>query len=316
MDAPIRRSLLSFVLVCLAACAPVPEPTAGPAIVDAPTKTEAVEPMPLAKDSLKFCVLGDAGTGDRAQYALAAQMAKTHQAFPFEMCILVGDNMYGDERPQDREQKFEIPYKPLLDADVKFYAALGNHDERLQANYEHFNMNGKLFYSFKGPKQSARFIALESTYPEPEQIQWVGEELKNSTDEWKIPFFHHPLYSSGQRHGSDLRLRASLEPLFVDHNVSVVFTGHDHFYERTTPQKGIPYFVVGSGGKLRSGNIDPRSGITARGYDTGHAFLIGEILGDDLVFQAINQAGAVVDSGRIRRRIPPGSLIQAPGAGR
>jgi hypothetical protein len=310
------RLTLALLLVGFAACAPVPEPTAGPAIVDAPKRNEAVEPMPLAQDSLKFCVLGDAGTGDRAQYTLAAQMAKTHKAFPYEMCVLVGDNMYGDERPQDRERKFEIPYKPLLDAKVKFYAALGNHDERLQANYEHFNMEGKLYYTFKAPKQSVRFFALESTYPEPEQIQWLGEELKKSTDDWKIPFFHHPLYSSGQRHGSDLRLRASLEPLFVDHNVSVVFTGHDHFYERTTPQKGIPYFVVGSGGKLRAGNIDPRSGITARGYDAGYVFLIGEIRGDDLVFQAINQVGAVVDSGKIRRRIPPASLIPTPGGAR
>ena len=306
MRSPVTRSLLALVVLGLAACAPVPEPTAGPAVVEAPTKAEPPEPMPMAKDSLKFCILGDAGTGDRAQYSLAEQMARTHKTFPFEMCILVGDNMYGEERPQDRDRKFAIPYKPLLDAKVKFYAALGNHDERLQANYEHFNMEGKLYYSIKAPKQSVRFYALESTYPEPEQLQWLAEELKKSTDEWKIPFFHHPLYSSGQRHGSDLRLRASLEPLFVEHNVSVVFTGHDHFYERTKPQQGIPYFVVGSGGKLRPGNVDRNSGITARYNDTAYVFAIAEVLGDDMVFQAIDHTGRIVDSGKIRRRIPPG----------
>jgi len=95
-----------------------------------------------------------------------------------------------------------------------------------------------------------RFFALESTYPTPEQIKWLEGELKASSNNWKIVFFHHPLHWSGDRHGSDLLLRDVLEPLFVKYNVSVVLNGHDHFYERVKPQKGIAYFVVGSGGQL------------------------------------------------------------------
>ena len=78
-------------------------------------------------------------------------MAKTHATFPFELVITVGDNLYGSERPQDFQKKFEIPYKPLLDASVKFYASLGNHDSREQRFYKLFNMDGKLYYSFKAP---------------------------------------------------------------------------------------------------------------------------------------------------------------------
>ena len=129
-------------------------------------------------------------------------------------------------------------------------------------------MDGKLYYSFKAPKQNVRFFALETTYAEPEQMAWVAKELKGANDDWKIPFFHHPLYSSGQRHGSDIRLRTILEPLFVEHDVNVVFTGHDHFYERIKLQKGIAYFVVGSGGKLRSGNIDRSAGPDGRAAST------------------------------------------------
>ena len=125
-----------------------------------------------------------------------------------------------------------------------------------QRFYKLFNMDGKLYYSFKAPKQNVRFFALESTYAEPEQIDWLERSSRAPTSDWKIPFFHHPLYSSGDRHGSDLRLREVLEPLFIEYGVSVVFTGHDHFYERIKPQKGIVYFVVGSGGQLRGGNID------------------------------------------------------------
>jgi hypothetical protein len=114
--------------------------------------------------------------------------------------------------------------------------------------------------------------------------------------------FHHPLYSSGERHGSDLRLREVLEPLFVQHNVSVVLNGHDHFYERIKPQKGIQYFVVGSGGELRKGNIDRGSGLTASGFDSDNAFMVAEIVGDEMYFNAVSRSGNIVDSGVLTRR--------------
>jgi hypothetical protein len=228
-------------------------------------------------------------------------MASLHNRFKFDTAVLVGDNLYGSERPQDFEKKFERPYKPLLDAGVKFYASLGNHDSREQRYYKLFNMEGKLYYSFS-PKPDVRLFALESTYPVPEQIEWLEKELSSSGSRWKIVFFHHPLYSSGDRHGSDTRLRAVLEPLFLKYNVSLVLTGHDHFYERVTPQKGIAYFVVGSGGKLRRGNIDRDSGLTARGFDTDLAFLACEITGDQLYFNAISRTGQTVDSGVWTRR--------------
>ena len=123
-----------------------------------------------------------------------------------------------------------------------------------------------------------------------------------STSDWKIVVFHHPLYSSGDRHGSDIRLRETLEPMFVQYNVSVVLNGHDHFYERVKPQKGITYFVVGSGGQLRAGNIDRNSGITASGFDTDVAFMVAEIAGDEMYFNAVSRTGAVIDSGAIPRR--------------
>ena len=257
--------------------------------------------LPNKQGSLKFAVLGDFGTGDRTQLELAHQMAALHERFKYDLVVLVGDNLYGSERPQDFKRKFEDPYKPLLDAGVKFYAALGNHDAREQRYYKLFNMDGKLYYSFS-PKSDVRFFVLESTYPVPEQIQWLENELRGSGSDWKIAVFHHPLYSSGDRHGSDTRLREVLEPLFLKYTVSVVLTGHDHFYERVKPQNGIAYFVVGSGGQLRKGNIDRSSGLTARGFDTDLVFMAAEIIGDEMYFNAISRQGAVVDSGTFTRR--------------
>jgi predicted MPP superfamily phosphohydrolase len=260
--------------------------------------------LPNKEGTFKFAVLGDFGTGDDEQYELAKQMARVHSSFAYDTVVLVGDNLYGAERPQDFRKKFETPYKPLLDAGVKFYASLGNHDAREQRYYKLFNMEGKLYYTFS-PKPDIRFFALESTYPEPEQIKWFEDELKTSGSDWKIVFFHHPLYSSGGRHGSDIRLRQVLEPLLLKYNVSVVLTGHDHFYERVKPQKGIAYFVVGSGGKLREGNIDEDSGITAKGFDTDLAFMVAEIDGDQMYFNTISRAGQTIDSGVFARRKAP-----------
>jgi len=181
-------------------------------------------------------------------------------------------------------------------------ASLGNHDAREQRDYKPFHMNGQLYYSFKAPAQSVRFFALESTYPVPEQIIWFEKELKNSSEDWKIAYFHHPLYSSAGRHGSDVSLRDKLEPLLVQYNVSVVFTGHDHVYERVKPQKDIVYFVTGSGGQMAVGDLDPKSTITAKGFDKTNAFLIAEIIGDQMTFNTISATGEVVDSGVIKRR--------------
>lgn len=259
--------------------------------------------LPNKNGTFKFAVLGDFGSGDRRQYELAAQMAAVRARFPFKTVLLTGDNLYGSERPQDFKRKFEDPYKPLLDAGVKFYASLGNHDSREQRYYKLFNMEGNLYYTFN-PASDVRFFIFESTYPEPEQIRWLEKELAGSTSKWKIVVFHHPLYSSGKRHGSDRRLREALEPLLLKHNVSVVFNGHDHFYERVKPQKGITYFVVGAGGQLRSGNIDRSSGLTAGGFDTDLSFLAAEIDGDHMYFNGISRSGQVVDSGVVTRRTP------------
>src|SRR5687767_108761 len=251
--------------------------------------------LPNAQDSLKFCVLGDFGTGSRQQYQLAARMAELHKTFPFEMCALVGDNLYGCQRSRDFQRKFEIPYKPLLDANVKFYASLGNHDAREQRFYKLFNMDGKLYYSYKAPKQDVRFFVLESTYPVPAQIAWLEEELKKSGEKWKIAYFHHPLYSSAGRHGSDLQLRQTLEPLFAKYRVNVVFTGHDHIYERIKPQNGIVYFVAGSGGQLRAGDGRQRAPFSDLVVDSSQVFLVAEISGDRMVFNAVNRTGRIVD---------------------
>jgi len=255
--------------------------------------------------------MGDTGRANSGQIEVGRQMAAFHKQFPFDLVIMVGDNIYGTDSPADMVAKFESPYKALLDAGVRFQASLGNHDNPTQRFYKLFNMGDKRYYTFRPPTGGGvRFFALDSTYVDKVQTDWLEKELGSSTSDWKIAFFHHPLYSSGRTHGSSLETRAVFEPLFLKYQVSAVFSGHDHFYERIKPQKGgIVYWVSGAGGSLRKGDIAPTP-LTAKGYDRDYHFMLVEIFEDELYFQTISRTGETIDKGVVHR---PGAPVRAPG---
>jgi hypothetical protein len=254
--------------------------------------------VPNRPGSLKFAAIGDNGTGEQPEYDVANQMDLWHQRFPFDMVIMLGDNLYGSQGPADFVQKFERPYKPLLDAGVKFYASLGNHDKTSNDSYRLFNMGGERYYTYA--RGNVRFFVIDSNSLDPRQLAWVESALKSAREPWKIAYFHHPLYSDGGRHGSEVELRVRLEPIFIKYSVNVVYSGHDHIYERLKPQNGIHYFVSGAGGELRQGDLK-RSAMTAAGFDQDRSFMLNEIAGDDLFFQVVSRTGQTVDRGVIHR---------------
>lgn len=256
-------------------------------------------PLPNAPESLKFAVIGDNGTGDVPEYDVGKQMVTARGTFPFEMVLMLGDNMYGRQQPQDFIDKFERPYAALLQAGVTFYATLGNHDNQTNRFYKPFNMNGERYYTFE--KKNVRFVVFDTNVMDPKQLAWIEETLKQSQEPWKICYFHHPIYSDAGRHGPDVQLRVALEPLMVRYGVNVAFSGHEHVYERVKPQKGITYFIDGSSGQLRKGDMNP-SADTAASFDQDQTFMLIEIAGDQMFFQTISRSGRTVDSGVIARR--------------
>jgi len=251
--------------------------------------------LPLTEGSVRFAIIGDTGTGSKHQQQVADLMRQYRDAFPFEFVLMMGDNLYGSETPADYKKKFQDVYQRLLDDKVKFYASLGNHDQPNERFYEYFNMNGKEYYRFT--KGNVAFYALNSNYMDKKQLEWLESELGKDTSDWKIAFFHHPPYSSGGAHGSDKQLREVVEPMFVKYGVNVVLSGHEHFYERIKPQKGIYYFISGAGGKLREGDVNERSPLTDKFFDSDMSFMLVEIVKGNLHFQVISRTGETVDSG-------------------
>ena len=266
--------------------------------------------LPGRASSIKFAVIGDSGRGDVPQHEVAAQMVAWRQKFPFEFVLMLGDNIYDSHTPKDYYAKFEEPYKTLLDAGVTFYAAIGNHDDAGQTHYAKFNMGGQRYYTFRKSERrigglvgaGVRFFVLDSRSLDPEQLRWFREQLSESGSNWKIAYFHHPIYTSGRYRGGARVLRLAVEPILIEGDVDVVLSGHEHLYERMVPQHGISYFVSGAAGSLRRGDMRPTS-VTARGFDEDYHFMLMEVSGSELFFQAITRTGTTVDAGVISR--PP-----------
>jgi hypothetical protein len=265
--------------------------------------------LPKKAGSVRFAVIGDSGRGDKAQYDIAAQMVAWREKFPFDLVLMLGDNIYDSHTAEDYAAKFERPYKPLLDAGVTFQAAIGNHDDSAQVNYQKFNMGGQRYYTFRKSDQplgpvtggGVRFFVLDSRSLDPDQLRWLQKGLEDTGSRWRIVYFHHPIYTSGRYSGGARTLRSVLEPILVRGDVDVVLSGHEHFYERLAPQRGIVYFISGAAGSLREHDIRP-SDLMARGFDTDYSFMLMEISGSELFFQSISRSGETVDAGVIRKQ--------------
>ena len=264
--------------------------------------------LPRKPGSVRFAAIGDSGRGDQPQYEVSAQMQAYRKVFDYDFVIMLGDNVYDGGTPEFYRQRFELPYKPLLDDGVKFYATIGNHDDPNQPFYPPFNMGGERYYTFKPPSlltraigtgDDVRFFMIDTERLDRPQLEWLDREMTRSESEWKIPVFHRPMYTSGRYARPAQIYRALLEPLFLKHGVRVGFSGHEHFYERIKPQQGITYFISGGAGSLRVADIRP-TGLTDVGFDRDYHFMLVEISGDELFYQAISRTGATIDSGVVR----------------
>ena len=255
-------------------------------------------------DKIRFAVIGDWGTGDQHQMGIARQMFASHQSTPFDFVISAGDNVYPNGSGKYFGSHFEQPFAGLLKDRVKFYTVLGNHDidagRQDQCQYPLFNMGGQNYYKIERGNGLVEFFMLDSTDVGMTQTNWLESSLRDSKAKWKIAVFHHPIYSSGG-HGSATGLRKRLEPLFTRYRVNVAFSGHDHIYERTKPQQGIQYFVSGAGGKVRRGDVDRRSGLSAASFDDGNHFMVIELDDNQVSFEAISETGVVVDNGLVKQ---------------
>lgn len=273
-----------------------------------PQEGTQAPPVPVTPASIRFAVIGDSGTGEAAQFAVAKQMVTEYDRSPFPFVLMLGDNLYGGNWSKRYKLVFEEPYRPLLDRGVFFYATLGNHDQasaKEQTKYQHFNMDGNSRYNFKPAGDLVEFFTFNSSplseRGDTSELGWLDQALADSKANWKIVFCHHPPYSPGKRHGDDKILVAKLVPILQKHGVRVVMTGHEHFFASLPNIDGISYLISGSAGKIHKGGLNPKDPRLESGNDKMHHFLSVTLTADELTYAVIDGTGAVLFRGTIPR---------------
>lgn len=156
-------------------------------------------------------------------------------------------------------------------------------------NYDY----GIAYYSYdSGLAHMIHLNCYSEVGPESEQYKWLESDLK-SLDRTKTPWVfvieHCPWYNSNESHQNEeqtIAMKDSMEDLFYNYDVNVVFAGHVHAYERSYPvykdkidsNKGVVYINIGDGGNKEghSANyLDPHPEWSA--YRNGSFFGHGEI---------------------------------------
>lgn len=263
---------------------------------------------------ISFIVFGDSGTASHAQLDLANTMLN----YNFDFMIHTGDIAYPSGTKNQLEKNFFDIYKKHLEK-APVYPAPGNHDymtENLRPYLESFDLprqalnekDNERYYSFD--VDNIHFVALDTNVPlyeisalrADDMADWLSKDLaKNSDRTWKVVFFHHPPYSSGQIHGDDKLVQEILVPIFEKYSVDLVLSGHEHNYERTCKllngicsENGVTYLVSGGGGADLY-QFGPQKPFTAGRFSQYH-FLRLQVQSCKMQINAIGLSNQILDN--------------------
>jgi predicted phosphodiesterase len=274
-----------------------------------------------------FAVVGDSGDCSPEAEQVATQVLNAQP----DLMLHVGDMAYPSGEDWSYDECFFSPYRDVLKT-VPVFPSLGNHDVETAGGAPYLASfvvpenatnpaHRKRYYSFD--YGNAHFIALDTELDNEQgvanrdQRTWLENDLANATNAtWKFIYFHRPPYSSGN-HGSAPDVRQIVAPLAQKYNVDVVFSGHDHSYERTAPllddqlsDNGVTYIVTGGGGRI----LYPvgQSEWTAFSGSFSH-FMYVDIEDQTLTLQAIDRAGNVQDQYVLTKGTLSGTITDAQG---
>ena len=247
----LGRFIFIVVTFCLfASCASVPD-----------TKLNgAPDPTPPLPAGNTLIVAGDIGDcrNVAAADSKAEATAKLVEALP-GLVLTLGDNTY----PVGAESEFTDCYAPTWGRfKQRTRSSPGNHDYlTLNADpyYDYFGAlagpDRRGYYSFD--YANWHIISLNSNIDaenDSKQMQWLRQDLAGNKARCTLAYWHHPVYSSGNR-GNNAKMKDLWNTLHQA-GADVVLSGHDHHYERFAPQdtdgnadqNGMREFLIGTGG--------------------------------------------------------------------
>ncbi|HRI15025.1 MAG TPA: metallophosphoesterase [Verrucomicrobiota bacterium] len=278
-----------------------------------------------ASGDLDFLVLGDSGAGSAAQFAIARHLSVRSP----DLIVQLGDIVYPYFSFGRTDTRCLSVYRSLLRT-TPFYFAWGNHDlyggtepyrtafrvptnDTPQLAHVSEGTLPEFYYSFDAG--DAHFAVLfwpySSQYYMREncpQLQWLEADLAASSKPWKFLCLHHPVNTSGGHRNDDLNFNripdrnevaARLMPLARKYGVQMIFSGHDHNFERFHPIHRTHTVVSGGGGIILYGLLE-RDTNSAAFFVRWH-FTSVQLRGDTLRLVATDAQGVAFDALEFRR---------------
>lgn len=206
-----------------------------------PSPPAVTQPGPLTDSAAGFLVIADFGGGDAQQDVADAMLAWKKAGYRVNGIVTAGDNVYDRGEPSKYEAQLDRPYAPI---GVPMYIAIGNHDEpNKAAMLQHMQMKAP---PSKVSIGEADIFFLDSNKVDATQAQWLAQALE-SRAKIKIVVYHHPAYSCG-KHGDTKKVIEKWVPVIEGGDVDIVFSGHDHNYQRFD-RDSVQWVVSGGGGR-------------------------------------------------------------------
>jgi 3',5'-cyclic AMP phosphodiesterase CpdA len=251
---------------------------------------------------LRLAVYGDSRSNPAVHSAVARRIL---DADP-DVVIHTGDIVADGTRKEQWKPQFFDPARELL-ARKPVVTSLGNHEKDARHYYEYFPAAGNVgWFSYRWAH--VHFIVLDTQKPfEPgsEQYAWLEKELRTPDAEWRLVYFHYPMFSCHPTRGINAN-RWAWQDLFDRHGVDLVLTGHDHYYHRThrigraaeASSAGV-YHITSAGGGASLYPVEVKPYTAAA--ESVHHFLMLELDGGRAVGTAIGVDGRTVDAFSIDR---------------
>lgn len=259
-----------------------------------PTHTSPYRPVERAGLLGRIAVAGDVGENVPRLRRTAAAMAATG---PYDVLLLLGDNVYPDGDPARVGEAVLTPFAEVLAQGAELRAIVGNHDVmkgHAEAQLAALGQRGR-WWSVE--RAGVLLVGLDSTDPTNRaQLRWLRRTLTGSDATWKIAALHHPPYSAGFQ-GSSSEVRAVFSPILAELGVRLVLSGHDHDYQRSVPIDGVTYVVSGAAASARrTSGLD----FTAASF-SWHHFVELDVYPDRIEGRAVNQERRTADEWTLRR---------------
>lgn len=260
-----------------------------------------------AAEPFRFLVYGDNRDDHEAHRDVVDSMLPEQADLAFN----TGD-MVDDGTDEGEWQVFFDVERRLL-AETTMFPVIGNHEARFDRGRALFRRFFSLPDDSPRPEEdyavtygSSRFIVMTAYARFPaDQIRWLEDELDRTRADPAIQhrfvFLHHGPYSSGYHGGNAAALGAGLGRIMRAGDVDIVFSGHDHDYERGRAN-GLRYIVSGGGGAPLY-DLDTKQRHQEAFEATLH-FVRVDVVGDTIEITAIRPDSSVVDHCRTRGRDP------------